>query len=98
MFYDVLWKQTSRVLLLYCIHCAQITTLNFAQLQMLVLSKKNKLVVVCFLFLLDRALDVHDVRVDQLVGLQRVLRDGDEVSRAICQTVSRGRLTLPAQH
>lgn len=62
------------------------------------LSKKNELVVVCFLFLLDRALDVHDVRVDQLVGLQRVLRDGDEVSRAICQTVSRGRLALPAQH
>lgn len=41
---------------------------------------------------------MHDVRVDQLVGLQRVLWDGDEVQGALREAVSRGRLTLPAQH
>lgn len=41
---------------------------------------------------------MHDVRVDQLVGLQRLLRDGDEVQGAIRQAVSRGRLAVPAQH
>lgn len=48
--------------------------------------------------LADRGVDVHDVRVDQLVRLQRVLRDGDEVQGAIRQAVSRGRLAVPAQH
>lgn len=48
--------------------------------------------------LADRAVDVHDVRVDQLVRLQHVLRDGDEVQGAIRQTVPRGRLAVPAQH
>lgn len=45
-----------------------------------------------------RTLDVHDVGVDQLVGLQRVLRHGHEVEGAIRQAVSRGRLAVPAPH
>lgn len=36
-------------------------------------------VVFLLLFPVDRAVDVYDVGVDQLVGLQRVLWDGDEV-------------------
>lgn len=53
----------------------------------------------CFFFVLVyRAVHMYDVRVDQLVSLQCVLWDGDEVQRAICQTVPRGWLAVPAQH
>lgn len=49
-----------------------------------------KQILLFFFVLVHRAIHMHDVRMDQLVSLQRVLWDGDEIQGAIHQTVSRG--------
>lgn len=45
-----------------------------------------------------RCLHLHDVRVDHLVSVQFDLWDGHTFSRALCETVSRWRLSLHPAH